>query len=98
KAPCSRFAAHRARGIGGLDAAVEGLKTSGVNPRCKCFSRACKPRRCLNVCLNATPYLMLCLELVALIRVLSLGHGRATLITRGSVGPRLRCRSSPYLS
>src|SRR5262249_104727 len=23
--------------------------------------RACKPRRCLNVCLNATPYLMLCL-------------------------------------
>jgi hypothetical protein len=32
-------------GIGGLDAAVEGLKTSGVNPRCKCFSRACKPRQ-----------------------------------------------------
>src|SRR5262249_180794 len=49
------------RGASGLDAAVEGLKTSGVNPRCKCFSRACKPRRCLNVCLNATPYLMLCL-------------------------------------
>jgi hypothetical protein len=32
KAPRSRFAANRAWGIGGLDAAVEGLKTSGVSP------------------------------------------------------------------
>src|SRR5262249_38649376 len=38
------------------------------------------------------------LELAALIRVLSQGHGGATLITRGSAGPRLRCRSSSYLS